>query len=456
MTDFRASAQAVPIESVDQLVEQFHRAGKPRERWMIGTEYEKVAVERASGRAAPFSGPRGIEAVLRGLAERYGWEPKEEDGRVVALAREGASITLEPGAQLELSGEQCPTIHCTQAELATHVREVVSVGGELGIAFLGLGMQPMSPLDEIEWVPKKRYRIMGPYMPKVGTLGQRMMKQTATVQANIDYSDEKDAMAKFRTGMGLTPIIISMFANSPICDGQLNGYRSFREHIWTDTDRNRSGLLKFAFLPEVSFAHYVEYALDVPMYFIIRNKHYIDMTHLTFRQFLQYGHNGERATIEDWGDHLTTLFPETRIKRYIEIRSVDSQPPDLMPALSALVKGAFYDRDCLQAAWDLVKGWSWDERMQAYVDSHVDALAARVRRYSLLDLAKELLQIAWEGLRRQKALNSQGEDETIYLSPLKTLLFQGKCPADVLIEKWERELEHDIKKLIAYSAYKLP
>src|SRR5437016_5462797 len=180
MTDFRASAQAVPIESVDQLVEQFHRAGKPRERWMIGTEYEKVAVERASGRAAPFSGPRGIEAVLRGLAERYGWEPKEEDGRVVALAREGASITLEPGAQLELSGEQCPTIHCTQAELATHVREVVSVGGELGIAFLGLGMQPMSPLDEIEWVPKQRYRIMGPYMTRVGTLGQRMMKQTAT------------------------------------------------------------------------------------------------------------------------------------------------------------------------------------------------------------------------------------------------------------------------------------
>ncbi len=197
-----------------------------------------------------------------------------------------------------------------------------------------------------------------------------MMKQTATVQANIDYSDEKDAMAKFRTGMGLAPVLVAMFANSPICDGQLNGYRSFREHIWTDTDKSRSGLLKFAFAPEVSFAHYVEYALDVPMYFIVRNKNYIDMTAVTFRQFLTSGYNGERATIEDWNDHLTTLFPETRIKRYLEIRSVDSQPPDLMPALSALIKGAFYDNDCLQAAWDLVKGWNWDERMQVYLDSH--------------------------------------------------------------------------------------
>jgi glutamate--cysteine ligase len=319
-----------------------------------------------------------------------------------------------------------------------------------------LGMQPVSRLEEIEWVPKKRYRIMAPYMLKVGTLGQRMMKQTATVQANIDFSDEKDAMAKFRTGMGLTPLIIGMFANSPISEGQLNGYRSFREHIWTDTDKARCGLLRFAFSPDVSFRHYVEYALNVPMYFIIRNHDYIDMTAVTFRQFLKNGYNGERATVEDWNDHLTTLFPETRIKRYIEVRSADSQPPELMPALSAVIKGAFYDSDCLQAAWDLVKDWSWDERMQVYLDSHRDALGARIRRYSLLDLAKELFQIAWEGLTRQKVLNEKGEDETIYLNTLKTLLFQGKCPADVLIEKWEGELQHDIKKLIDYTAYKRP
>jgi glutamate--cysteine ligase len=264
-----------------------------------------------------------------------------------------------------------------------------------------------------------------------------MMKQTATVQANIDYRDEKDAMAKFRTGMGLTPIFIAMFANSPICDGRLNGYRSYREHIWTDTDKSRSGMLKFAFSPDVCFAHYVEYALDVPMYFIIRNKNYVDMTATTFRQFMAYGWNGQRATLEDWHDHLTTLFPETRIKRYIELRSADSQPPELMPALSAIVKGAFYESDCLDAAWDLVKDWTWDERMQVYLDSHRDALAARIRRYSLLDLSKELLQIALEGLRRQKMFNALGEDETIYLEPLDKLLALGKCPADLLIEKWQ-------------------
>jgi glutamate--cysteine ligase len=444
------------IERHEELEAFFHNAGKPRDRWRIGTEYEKVGIERSTGQAIRYFGPRGVDHILRELIERFGWEPEEQDGHIIALTRDKAQITLEPGGQIELSGEPCESIHCTYAEFTQHIRELLQVTEPLGIIFLGLGMQPVSRVDEIEWVPKQRYRIMAPYMLKVGKLGQRMMKQTATVQANIDFGDEKDAMAKFRTGMGLAPVLISMFANSPICDGQLNGYRSFREHIWTDTDKNRSGLLKFAFLPEVSFVHYVEYALDVPMYFIIRNKRYVDMTGFTFRQFLQYGCNGERATIEDWSDHLTTLFPETRIKRYLEIRSVDSQPPDLMPALSALIKGAFYDSDCLQAAWDLVKGWSWDERMQAYVDSHQNALSTRVRRYSLLDLARELLEIAWEGLRRQNQVNDLGEDETIYLKPLKNLLDVGKCPADILLEKWEGELHHDIRRLIAYTAYKLP
>jgi glutamate--cysteine ligase len=444
------------IEKKDQLEEYFHAAGKPRERWRVGTEYEKVGIDRRSGKAIPYSGPRGVESILKRLIDRFGWEPEEQDGHIIALSRDNAQITLEPGGQIELSGEPCDSIHCTYAEFTQHIRELLEVSDPLDVVFLGLGMQPVSRLDEIEWVPKKRYRIMGPYMPKVGRLGQRMMKQTATVQANIDYRDEKDAMAKFRTGMGLTPIFISMFANSPICDGQLNGYRSYREHIWTDTDKSRSGMLKFAFSPEVSFAHYVEYALDVPMYFIVRNKDYIDMTGTTFRHFLAYGWRGERATLEDWHDHLTTLFPETRIKRYIEVRSADSQPPELMPALSAIVKGAFYESDCLDAAWDLVKEWTWDERMQVYLDSHRDALAARIRRYSLLDLSKELLQIALEGLRRQKMFNALGEDETIYLEPLNKLLALGKCPADLLIEKWQGELHQDIRKLIAYSAYQLP
>jgi glutamate--cysteine ligase len=444
------------IEKAEELEAFFHSAAKPRDRWRVGTEYEKVGINRTTAKAIPYFGRGGVEYILKELSERFDWQPEEQDGHIIALARDNAQITLEPGGQIELSGEPCESIHCTHAEFTQHIRELLEVTEPLDVVFLGLGMQPVSRLEEIEWVPKKRYRIMAPYMPKVGRLGQRMMKQTATVQANIDYSDEKDAMAKFRTGMGLTPIIIAMFANSPICEGQLTGYRSFREHIWTDTDKSRSGLLKFAFLPEVSFAHYVDYALDVPMYFIVRHHDYLDMTGVTFRQFLEHGHKGERATIEDWNDHLTTLFPETRIKRYMEVRSADSQPPELMPALPALIKGVFYDADCLEAAWDLVKGWTWDERMQAYLDSHENALAARFRRYSLLDLAKELVQIAWEGLRRQKALNRQGEDETIYLLALRALLSQGKCPADVLVEKWEGELHQDIKKLIAYSAYKLP
>jgi len=446
----------LPVRKKEELEAFFHESGKPRDQWRVGTEYEKVGIDRTTAKAIPYFGPRGVAVILKELVESYGWQPEEQDGHIIALKRGKNEIHLEPGGQIELSGEPCETIHCTNAEFRQHIRELLEVSDKLNIEFLGLGMQPVSTLPEIEWVPKKRYRIMGPYMLKVGTLGQRMMKQTATVQANIDFSDEKDAMAKFRTAMGLTPVIIAMFANSPISDGEPNGYRSFREHIWTDTDKSRSGLLQFAFSPEVSFAHYVDYALNVPMYFIIRNGDYIDMTGIPFRHFLERGHQGHYATIEDWGNHLTTLFPETRIKRYIEVRSADSQPPELMLALPALIKGVLYDADCLQAAWDLVKGWSWDERMQVYVDSHREALAARIRRYSLLDLAKELLQIGWEGLQRQDQVNGYGENETIYLAPLKMLLSQNKCPADVLLEKWEGELQRDIKKLIAYSAYKLP
>ena len=444
------------IERHEELEAYFQTAGKPRERWRVGTEYEKVGIDRATGQAIPYFGRRGVDRILREMIERYGWEPEEQDGNIIAMSRDRTQITLEPGGQIELSGEPCESLHCTYAEFNRHIRELLEVCEPLGIAFLGLGMQPVSRLDQIEWVPKKRYRIMGPYMPTVGTLGQRMMKQTATVQANIDFLDEKDAMLKFRTGMGLAPVLIAMFANSPICDGQLNGYKSYREHIWTDTDKSRQGLLRFAFAPEASFAHYVEYALDVPMYFIIRHHDYINMTGVTFRQYLKYGHNGERATLEDWADHLTTLFPETRIKRYIEIRSVDSQPPELMPALSALIKGAFYDNDCLLAAWDLVKGWTWDERNEVYLDSHANALAARFRRHTLLDLAREFFAIAAEGLRRQNVVNDAGNNETIYLEPLKALLAQGKCPADVILENWHGELHRDVRKLIEFTAYRLP
>jgi glutamate--cysteine ligase len=457
MTDFRESAHAIDIASVDQLVEQLHHAGRPRSEWKIGTEYEKVVVDRATGRAASFSGPRGIEAVLRALAERYAWEPKEEQGRVVALARGGASITLEPGGQLELSGEQCPTLHCTREELDTHVHEVVSVCNELGLAVLGLGMQPVSTVDEIEWVPKQRYAIMGPYMLRVGTMGQRMMKQTATVQANIDYADERDAMQKLRVGMGIAPLVNAMFANSSVSDGDVNGYMSFRGHIWTDTDRARCGLLPFAFRDGSSFADYVEWALDVPLYFILRGGRYLtEATGMPFRRFLAEGAAGERATLDDWNLHLTTLFPEVRLKGYIELRSADSQPPERMLALPALVKGIFYASDCLDAAWDLVKGASFEERVVLYRDVTREALQARFRRIRVLELARELYAIAEAGLRSQRALDAGGDDERIYLDRMGEQLALGRSPARVIAEKWSGEWERDrrVERLLAYAEYR--
>jgi glutamate--cysteine ligase len=458
MTDFHASRHSLPIESTEELVEQFHRAGKPRERWGIGTEYEKVAVDRATGRAAPFSGARGIEAVLRGLAERYGWEPKEEDGRLVALARGGASVTLEPGAQFELSGELCPNLHCTHGELATHVREIVSVGGELGLAFLGLGIQPVSRLDEIEWVPKRRYQIMGPYMTRVGTLGQRMMKQTATVQTNVDFADERDAMRKLRVGLGIAPLLNAMFANSSVSDGDLNGYMSFRGHVWTDTDRARCGLLPFAFRRDAGFHDYVEWALDVPLYFILRGGRYVtDVTGVPFRRFLAEGAAGERATLDDWNLHLTTLFPEVRLKTYLEIRSADSQPPERSLALPALVKGIFYTEDCLEAALDLVKRWGWEETAELYRDVHREALLVRFRGVRVLELARELYAIAEEGLRRQRALDEQGRDERLYLEHMGEQLAMGRSPARVIAEKWKNEWPQAqrVARLIEYAEYRV-
>lgn len=441
-----------PIERYAQLVEYFEQGCKPRERWGIGTEYETVAVRADTGEAVPFTG--GIEEVLRRLADRHGWEPVEESGRTVALRRAGASITLEPGGQLELSGRVCRTIHETRAEFSAHVAEVVGIGSELGIAFLGLGMQPFSPPDAIEWVPKRRYAIMGPYMRRVGRLGERMMKQTATVQMNLDYGSERDAMQKLRTAMGTGALLTAMFANSPISDGGLNGFLSYRAHIWTETDPARCGLLRFVFEPGAGFRDYVEYALDVPMYFIVRAGRWIDMTAFTFRRFWAEGHAGERATLEDWAVHLTTLFPEARLKRFIEIRSVDSQPPDLMLAAPALVKGIFYDADCLDAAWDLVKGWRWEERLQLYHEVPHAGLRARVRGIAVRDYAWELLRIAETGLDRQRPADA-AESEAMYLERVRDLVRAGRCPADLLIDKWTGVWNHDVSRLVHGTTYRV-
>lgn len=454
MTDFRASGEAVPIESVDQLVEEFHRAGKPRDLWAIGTEYEKLAVEPRSGRAVGFSGPRGIERLLCELAERFGWEPKEEDGRTIALARGRASITIEPGGQVELSGEPYRTLHETHHELSTHLEELSAVARDLDISFAGLGMHPVSGLDDIEWVPKQRYVIMREYMRRVGSLGHRMMKQTATIQANIDYADERDAMRKLHVGMALAPIMNAMFANSCVSEGQLNGQLSYRGYVWTDTDRDRCGLLPFAFRRDASFEDYVAWALDVPLYFVLRAGRYCtEVTGVPFRRFMETGIDGAPATLDDWRLHLTTLFPEVRLKGYIEFRSADSQPPERVLALPALVKGMCHERNCLDAAEDLVKHWSFDDCVALYRDVTRGGMTARIKGIPVVELARELFAIAEEGLRRQGARDRDGRDERIYLETLRYLLSVGRSPAEGVVQWWSSGCDRDLERLLAENAF---
>jgi glutamate--cysteine ligase len=334
---------------------------------------------------------------------------------------------------------------------------VIEVGRDLGATILGLGMQPVSRIDEIELLPKTRYHIMYPYMARKGRLGQRMMKQTAGVQANLDYSGERDAIRKFRLTMGLAPLVYAIFANSPIADGSLNGYQSFRGHIWYDTDPDRCGVPPFVFADECGFEDYAEYALDVPMYFLIGEDHqYTDLTRppgITFRQYMERGWNGRRATLDDWSNHLTTIFTEVRLKKYVEVRTADSQPPELMLALPALLKGLLYDDDCLDGAWDLVKRWSYPERMELTDSAHKIGLETRTGRVKLRDLGLELLNIAAAGLVRQRALNERGEDESIYLLRLIDLVRSGHSHASLTIERWKGRWNYTIERLVEGCAY---
>jgi glutamate--cysteine ligase len=445
-----------PLESKDDLIRYFEAGAKPRAQWRVGTEYEKVAVSAADGRALPFSGARGVEELLRRLSDRHGYEPVDEHGRIVALNSERAPITIEPGGQIELSGEQCETIHCAHSEFTRHIEQLIEVGHEIDAVILGLGMTPVSRIDEIELLPKDRYRIMYPYMARKGRLGQRMMKQTAGVQANLDYSDEADAMRKLRLSMGLVPLIYATFANSPLSDGGLNGYQSYRGHIWTDTDPDRCGMLDFVFRDDAGFEDYVEYALDVPMYFLYRNHEPLDLTKppgITFRQFMERGWRGERATIEDWGIHLTTIFTEVRLKKYIEVRTADSQPPALMLALPALFKGLLYDSDCMTGAWDLVKRWSFEERLEYTDAAHKLGLEARAGNVRLRELALEALMIATVGLERQHALNGRGDNETIYLLRLLDQVRNGWTQASLTIERWKGRWNYDVQRLVEGCAY---
>lgn len=445
-----------PVRHRDELEAYFHEGSKDPSQWKIGVEYEKPVVDRRDGSSVAYEGDRGIGALLgRMLEASDSWRGVYDGPNLIALEDGNASITLEPGGQLEMSGRLCDSLHCAQEELDEHVDEILNAAEELDLGFLGLGAAPKTPLAKMPWMPKSRYRVMRRVMERTGTLGHRMMQQTATVQCNFDYRDERDATLKMRAALALAPVLIGLSANSPIIDGRPSGYRSFRSHVWTDTDADRCGVLPFVFNEKGLFAAYTEWALDVPMYFVARRGALLEPpTPMSFRTFMTKGFQGEEATMADWDLHLTTVFPEVRLKRYIEVRSADSQSVDLMLGTPALMKGIFYDDDCLGAALDEVAKWGADEVLRYNEAASRLALKARVGNFSLQELAVALIEISREGLKRQQALNASGEDETKFLDVLEEQARAGRCPADEQIKNWEGRWHGNVDRLVDFALYR--
>ena len=411
----------------------FHAAGsRPREQWTIGTEHEKFGFRLDDLRPPTYEGENGIEAMLRGLT-RFGWQPIEEHGKVIALARDGGSITLEPAGQFELSGAMLENIHQTCCETHAHLREVKTVAEELGLGFLGMGFQPKWRREDMPWMPKGRYQIMRDYMPKVGKLGLDMMTRTCTVQVNLDFSSEADMVKKFRVSLALQPIATALFADSPFSEGKPNGYLSYRSHIWTDTDPDRTGMLDFVFEDGFGFERYVDYLLDVPMYFSYRDGEYVDLAGQSFRRFLKGelpALPGVLPTMKDWADHMTTAFPEVRLKKYLEMRGADGGPWNRLCALPAFWVGLLYDDESLDAAWDLVKDFTMAERnaLRDGVPKH--ALKLPFRGATVRELALDALKIAGNGLARRNRLNAGGATEAVFLEPLLEFAMANETPAE--------------------------
>ena len=432
-----ATSNDTLITDYRQLVDVMASGEKPIEAWRIGTEHEKFGFRLDDLRPPTFDGPRGIEAMLKGLT-RFGWAPFEEsvDGqpaRVIALTKDMASVSLEPAGQLELSGAPLASIHETCMEVGTHLREVRTVADELQLGFLGMGFQPKWRRDEMPWMPKGRYKIMRDYMPKVGSLGLDMMTRTCTVQVNLDYASEADMVKKFRVSLALQPIATALFADSPFTEGKPNGYLSYRSQIWTDTDRDRTGMLDFVFEDGFGYERYVDYLLDVPMYFSYRDGKYVDASGKSFRKFLRGELDvlpGQLPTYTDWNDHMTTAFPEVRLKKFLEMRGADGGPWNRLCALPAFWVGLLYDDEALDAAWDLVKDFSMAERNQLRDDVPRLALRTPFRNGTLRDLAIEALKIAHAGLRRRAVLSSNGADETSFIEPLLEIADAGITPAE--------------------------
>jgi glutamate--cysteine ligase len=430
-----------PIESRDALVAWFAEGVKPKAEFRIGTEHEKFPFTVEGHRPIPYEGRRSIRSLLEGMQHLLGWEPITEDGKIIGMfdVTGGGAISLEPGGQFELSGAPVETVHHTCSELMSHLAQLREVARPLGIGFLGLGMSPDWTRADIPTMPKGRYRIMTAYMPKVGKYGLDMMYRTCTVQTNLDFSSEADMVRKLRVSLALQPVATAIFANSPFTEGKPNGFLSFRSEIWRDTDNARAGMLPWAFEPGMGFERWVDYALDVPMYFVKRGDKYIDVAGKSFRDLLAgklEALPGEHATISDWANHVSTIFPEVRLKRYLEMRGADSGPWRRLPAFAAFWAGIFYDDDSLAAAWDLVKGWTAEERQKLRDDVPRLGFKAEIRGRSVLSLAKETLAMSERGLARRRRVNDWGHDETWYLRPIQEFVARGVTPAEELLEKF--------------------
>jgi glutamate--cysteine ligase len=448
-----------PIESRDQLVRFLTDGAKPDPRdWRIGTEHEKFGFHLADLSPVAYEGETGIKALLEGMRDRFGWIPVEEGGTLIGLKdAAGGAISLEPGGQFELSGAPLETLHDTCAEVNAHLAQVREVATPLGLGFLGLGFAPLRSLPDSPVMPKGRYRIMANYMPKVGTMGLDMMFRTATVQVNLDFASEADMVEKMRVSLALQPIATALFANSPFTEGRPNGFLSLRAEVWRNLDADRTGLIPFVFESGFGFQAYVEWALDVPMYFVKRGDTYYDATGITFRHYLQGGMEerlpGVVPNMGDWASHLTTLFPEVRLKKYIEMRGADGGPWRRLCALPALWTGLLYDADCQKAAWDLCKDWSAEQRDALRAAVPRRALAAEIAGRSARDIARDMLDIAREGLRRRARLDRSGDDETRYLVALEDIVALGRTPAEELLAAYHGPWGGKIEPLFREHAY---
>ena len=454
MTQRTDTGYSPPIQGRADLLSVFSGGEKPRENWRIGTEHEKFVFRVDDHRAPSYDEKGGIRDLLMGLTE-FGWEPVRENGNVIALSGADGTISLEPAGQFELSGAALENLHQTCAEAARHLGQCKMVGDRLGLGFLGLGMWPDKTRAELPIMPKGRYAIMLNYMPKVGKLGLDMMLRTCTIQTNLDYSSEADMVKKFRVGLALQPVATALFANSPLTEGKPNGFKSFRSHIWEDTDPDRTGMLPFVFESGFGYERYCDYMLKVPMYFIYRDGRYIDVAGRSFGDFMEGKLPelpGERPLLTDWVDHLSTAFPEVRLKSFLEMRGADGGRWGRICGLPALWVGLLYDDAALDAAWDLVKDWSIEQREKLRHEVPRLALEARTPDgRSMREFAGEVLEVAAMGLSNRAQLNSAGDNEGGFLDPLREVVATGVTPADRLLDKFENEWHGDVKRI--YSEF---